>query len=89
MQGYRRALSAKEATWAPRHLARRTFAQVAELIGAPTAVRAVTRHHEPHRADSAVSPRGAVRTGGALAGYRWGVERKHALLEQERASAAD
>jgi AraC family transcriptional regulator of adaptative response/methylated-DNA-[protein]-cysteine methyltransferase len=29
-----------------------------------------------------------LRADGALAGYRWGIERKRALLERERASDA-
>lgn len=67
----------------------RSYAQVAELIGAPTAVRAVARACATNPIALVVPCHRVVRTGGALAGYRWGVERKQALLEQERAFAVD
>lgn len=67
----------------------RSYAQVAEMIGAPTAVRSVARACATNPVALVVPCHRVVRTGGALAGYRWGIERKQALLDQERAFAAD
>lgn len=67
----------------------RSYAQVAEKIGAPSAVRSVARACATNPVALVVPCHRVVRTGGALAGYRWGIERKQALLHQERAFATD
>ncbi|ADV66341.1 bifunctional DNA-binding transcriptional regulator/O6-methylguanine-DNA methyltransferase Ada [Deinococcus maricopensis] len=63
----------------------RSYAQVAAMIGAPAAVRAVARACATNPLALVVPCHRVVRSGGALSGYRWGVERKRALLERERA----
>lgn len=65
----------------------RSYREVAEAIGEPTAVRAVARACAANPVALAVPCHRVVRTGGALSGYRWGVERKRALLERERTTA--
>lgn len=61
----------------------RSYAQVAELIGQPGAVRAVARACASNPLALVVPCHRVVRKGSALSGYRWGVERKRALLERE------
>lgn len=61
-----------------------TYAQLAERIGAPKAVRAVAGACAANRLAVAIPCHRVVRTGGGLSGYRWGVERKRRLLERER-----
>lgn len=63
----------------------RTYTEVAQLIGEPSAVRAVARACATNPVALAVPCHRVVRTGGALAGYRWGLERKRALLAREGA----
>lgn len=65
----------------------RSYAQVAETIGQPQAVRAVARACATNPVALVVPCHRVMRSGGALSGYRWGTERKHALLERERATA--
>lgn len=60
-----------------------SYAQVAERIGEPRAVRAVARACAANRLAVAIPCHRVVRNNGALSGYRWGVERKRALLERE------
>jgi AraC family transcriptional regulator of adaptative response/methylated-DNA-[protein]-cysteine methyltransferase len=60
-----------------------TYAQLAERIGRPKAVRAVASACAGNRIAVAIPCHRVVRTGGGLAGYRWGVERKAALLARE------
>lgn len=67
----------------------RSYAQVAEMIGEPTAVRAVARACAANPIALVVPCHRVVRSGGQLSGYRWGVERKRALLDGEKAGAAD
>lgn len=67
----------------------RTYAQLAEMIGQPSAVRAVASACAANPVALLVPCHRVVRTGGGLGGYRWGLERKRALLKQERVSAAD
>jgi AraC family transcriptional regulator of adaptative response/methylated-DNA-[protein]-cysteine methyltransferase len=63
----------------------RSYAEVAEAIGQPTAARAVARACATNPVALVTPCHRVVRAGGALGGYRWGVGRKERLLEQERA----
>lgn len=65
----------------------RSYAQVAAAIGAPDASRAVASACAANPIAIAVPCHRVVRADGALSGYRWGIERKRALLERERACA--
>ncbi len=65
----------------------RSYKQVAEMIGEPTAVRAVARACATNPVALVVPCHRVVRSGGDLSGYRWGVERKRVLLEMERSSS--
>jgi AraC family transcriptional regulator of adaptative response/methylated-DNA-[protein]-cysteine methyltransferase len=60
-----------------------TYAEVAERIGAPASVRAVARACAANTLAVAIPCHRVVRSDGGLSGYRWGVERKRALLERE------
>jgi AraC family transcriptional regulator of adaptative response/methylated-DNA-[protein]-cysteine methyltransferase len=62
----------------------RTYSQVAESLGAPGSVRAVASACAANPISVAVPCHRVHRTGGALAGYRWGLARKRALLDRER-----
>lgn len=68
---------------APGHTA--SYAEIARRIGAPTAFRAVARACATNILAVAIPCHRVVRTDGGLSGYRWGVERKKALLERESA----
>jgi AraC family transcriptional regulator of adaptative response/methylated-DNA-[protein]-cysteine methyltransferase len=60
-----------------------TYAALARAMGAPHAARAVGRACAANRIAVAIPCHRVVRTDGALSGYRWGVERKRALLDRE------
>jgi AraC family transcriptional regulator of adaptative response/methylated-DNA-[protein]-cysteine methyltransferase len=60
-----------------------TYAQVAEEIGQPTATRAVAQACGANQIAVLIPCHRVVRTGGQEGGYRWGVERKRALLARE------
>jgi AraC family transcriptional regulator of adaptative response/methylated-DNA-[protein]-cysteine methyltransferase len=60
-----------------------SYAEVAGRIGAPAAVRAVAGACAANPLAVAIPCHRVVRTDGSLSGYRWGVERKRALLERE------
>jgi AraC family transcriptional regulator, regulatory protein of adaptative response / methylated-DNA-[protein]-cysteine methyltransferase len=64
-----------------------SYTKLAARIGAPTAVRAVARACATNALAVAIPCHRVVRTDGGLAGYRWGVQRKRALLAREAASA--
>ena len=61
-----------------------SYAEVAARIGAPRAVRAVAAACGANKLAVAVPCHRVVAANGGLAGYRWGVARKRALLERER-----
>jgi len=63
--------------------ATRSYAAVARAIGRPRASRAVARACASNPTALVVPCHRVVREDGALGGYRWGVERKEALLERE------
>jgi AraC family transcriptional regulator of adaptative response/methylated-DNA-[protein]-cysteine methyltransferase len=60
-----------------------TYGEIAATIGAPGAVRAVAQACGANALAVAIPCHRIVRRDGALSGYRWGVERKRALLERE------
>lgn len=60
-----------------------SYAQVADQIGAPGSARAVAMACAANPLAVAIPCHRVVRRDGALSGYRWGVERKRALLERE------
>lgn len=63
-----------------------TYSDIAQRIGAPNAVRAVARACATNQIALAIPCHRVVRTDGSISGYRWGVERKQALLEREASS---
>jgi len=63
----------------------RSYAAVAKGIGQPSAVRAVARACATNPVAVAIPCHRVVRQGGEMGGYRWGLERKKALLEMEQA----
>ena len=60
-----------------------SYADIAGAIGAPRAVRAVAQACGANPLAVAIPCHRVVRTDGDLSGYRWGVERKRALLDRE------
>ena len=65
-----------------------SYAEIAARIGAPAATRAVAQACGANALAVAIPCHRVVRSDGALSGYRWGVERKRALLERESGAAA-
>ena len=61
----------------------RSYREIAEAIGQPTAVRAVARACAANPVPLVVPCHRVIRSDGDLGGYGLGVERKRALLEQE------
>jgi AraC family transcriptional regulator of adaptative response/methylated-DNA-[protein]-cysteine methyltransferase len=62
----------------------RSYREVARSIGQPTAARAVARACATNRIAVAIPCHRIVRENGAMGGYRWGIQRKKALLEMEK-----
>lgn len=60
-----------------------SYSELAANIGAPSAVRAVASACAANPLAVAIPCHRAVRTDGNLSGYRWGLERKRALLKLE------
>ncbi|MDY0975365.1 bifunctional DNA-binding transcriptional regulator/O6-methylguanine-DNA methyltransferase Ada [Massilia sp. CFBP9012] len=60
-----------------------TYAELAERVGVPDGARAVAGACAANPVAVAIPCHRVVRTGGALSGYRWGIERKRTLLERE------
>src|SRR5437660_5567453 len=63
----------------------KSYSQVAKAIGQPTATRAVARACATNQVAVAIPCHRVVREDGGMGGYRWGIDRKKALLEMERA----
>jgi AraC family transcriptional regulator, regulatory protein of adaptative response / methylated-DNA-[protein]-cysteine methyltransferase len=64
----------------------RTYGELAQMIGAPKAVRAVARSCATNPVSLAVPCHRVVGSDGDLTGYRWGVPRKREMLARERAA---
>jgi len=65
----------------PGHTA--SYTEIAKRIGAPTSARAVAQACGANALAVAIPCHRVVRSDGGLSGYRWGVERKRALLDRE------
>lgn len=62
-----------------------SYADLAKRIGAPRSARAVARACATNPIAVAIPCHRVVRQNGDLSGYRWGIERKRALLDKEKA----
>jgi AraC family transcriptional regulator of adaptative response/methylated-DNA-[protein]-cysteine methyltransferase len=67
--------------------ATRSYSEIARAIGHPTAVRAVAHACGANRVALVIPCHRVVREDGSLGGYKWGIERKEALLAQEQGVA--
>jgi len=65
-----------------------SYGEVAAGIGLPSAVRAVARACATNRVALAIPCHRVIRGSGEMGGYRWGVARKRALIDRERARRA-
>ncbi len=65
-----------------------SYSEVAAGIGHPTAVRAVARACATNPVAIAIPCHRVIRGTGELGGYRWGLARKRALIDRERARRA-
>ncbi len=60
-----------------------SYAEIARVIGAPAAMRAVAGACAANPVAIVIPCHRVLRSDGALSGYRWGVERKRELLARE------
>ncbi len=65
-----------------------SYGEVAAGIGKPSAVRAVANACATNRVAVAIPCHRVIRGSGELGGYRWGLARKRALIDLERAAKA-
>ena len=63
-----------------------SYKELAARVGRPQSVRAVGQAVAANPIAVIIPCHRAIRSDGSLSGYRWGVERKRALLERERAA---
>ncbi len=64
----------------------RSYAEISQKLGRPGTARAVGRACASNRVAVVIPCHRAVREDGQLGGYRWGLERKEALLAREKES---
>jgi AraC family transcriptional regulator of adaptative response/methylated-DNA-[protein]-cysteine methyltransferase len=64
-----------------------SYAEVARAIGQPTSARAVANACGANRIAVVIPCHRVIRGDGSLGGYRWGLDRKRALLDTERVAA--
>jgi len=82
-----RGTAFQQRVWqALREIPTASYSEIAARIGAPKSVRAVAQACAANRIAVAIPCHRVVRNDGALSGYRWGVERKRALLGREAAA---
>ena len=65
-----------------------TYAALASRIGEPRAIRAVASACAANAIALAIPCHRVVRSDGALAGYRWGMERKRSMVEKQAEALA-
>jgi len=65
-----------------------SYSEIAERLGMPNAVRAVAGACAANKIAVAIPCHRVVRNDGSLSGYRWGVDRKRALLAREDESSS-
>jgi len=65
----------------------KSYTEVAKAIGRPRACRAVARACATNPVAVAIPCHRVVREDGSMGGYRWGLQRKKALLQMERTAA--
>lgn len=61
-----------------------SYSSLAKIIGAPKSTRAVARACASNRIALAIPCHRVICSNGNISGYRWGVERKKALLKLEK-----
>src|SRR5581483_4408244 len=64
-----------------------SYGEVAAALGRPSAVRAVARACASNTVAIAIPCHRVIRGNGELGGYRWGLDRKRALIDLERRGA--
>lgn len=62
----------------------RTYSDIARALGQPKSVRAVGRACATNPVSLVIPCHRVVREDGSLGGYRWGLQRKQALLDREQ-----
>lgn len=66
----------------------RSYSEVAQAIGEPKAVRAVASACGANHVALLIPCHRVIRGDGSMGGYKWGLERKRALIDHERATRA-